>query len=100
VLHELATNAVKHGALSATSGRVMLTWELDRDRLHLSWRESGGPIVTEPTHRGFGSTLINASIPYELGGTVALDFAPTGVRCTITLPLTTPQADEPPPRQA
>jgi two-component sensor histidine kinase len=56
--------------------------------------------VTVPTHRGFGSTLINASIPYELGGTVALDFAPTGVRCTITLPLTTPQADEPPPRQA
>jgi len=87
VLHELATNAVKHGALSVMTGRVRLTWHLDADRLRLTWRESGGPMVTEPTQRGFGSTLIKESIPYELGGSVALDFAPAGVQCTITFPV-------------
>lgn len=87
VLHELATNAVKHGALSVMTGSVHLTWQLAGERLLLTWRESGGPIVVEPTHRGFGSTLISESIPYELGGAVVLDFAPSGVQCTITLPL-------------
>jgi len=90
VLHELATNAVKHGALSVMSGCVQLTWHVEANRLHLMWRESGGPLVTEPGHRGFGSTLIEKSIPYELGGAVSLDFAPSGVRCTISFPL--PQA--------
>jgi len=90
VLHELATNAVKHGALSVLSGTVFLTWHRDADRLCLSWRESGGPMVAEPLHRGFGSTLIRESIPYELGGSVALEFAPSGVECTITFPLAHP----------
>lgn len=89
VLHELATNAVKHGALSGISGSVRLAWRRDGGRLCLTWLESGGPAVTVPTHRGFGSVLIQQSIPYELGGTVDLDFAPTGVRCEITLPLPT-----------
>jgi PAS domain S-box-containing protein len=92
VLHELATNAVKHGALSVLSGSVHLEWHRDADRMHLTWSESGGPIVTEPVHRGFGSTLIEESIPYELGGSVALDFAPGGVRCRITFPLAHPRA--------
>ena len=91
VLHELATNAVKHGALSVMSGRVRLTWHLAAQWLHLTWRESDGPIVTEPSHRGFGSTLITESIPYELGGSVTLDFAPGGVQCTITFPLAPPE---------
>jgi PAS domain S-box-containing protein len=94
VLHELATNAVKHGALSVMSGSVRLTWRVDGGRLYLTWRESGGPIVTEPTHRGFGSTLIKESIPYELGGSVTLDFAPAGVQCTIKLPFTYSRSDE------
>jgi two-component sensor histidine kinase len=94
VLHELATNAVKYGALSVTAGRVRLDWRLDAERLRLNWVESGGPIVTEPMHRGFGSTLIKESIPYELGGSAALDFAPGGVRCTITFPLSRPRRDE------
>jgi PAS domain S-box-containing protein len=87
VLHELATNAAKHGALSVASGSIRLAWRLDGERLCLTWRESGGPAVVEPTHRGFGSTLILESIPYELGGAVELDFAPSGVECTITFPL-------------
>lgn len=87
VLHELATNAVKHGALSVMSGSVRLAWRRDGGRLRLTWIESGGPAVVAPAHRGFGSVLIQQSIPYELGGTVDLEFAPSGVRCTITLPL-------------
>ncbi len=91
VLHELATNAAKHGALSVAPGHVRLAWRLDADQLHLTWREAGGPGVTEPTHRGFGSTLIKDSVPYELGGSVALEFAPGGVECTITFPLAVPR---------
>ena len=87
VLHELATNAVKHGALSVMSGSVHVTWAVSDGRLRLVWQEAGGPIVTEPTHRGFGSVMIEQSIPYELGGSVALDFTPSGVRCTIAFPL-------------
>jgi two-component system CheB/CheR fusion protein len=87
VLHELATNALKYGALSVMSGRVRVTWRLEADRLSIAWRESGGPIVTEPVQQGFGSTLIKESIPYELGGSVLLDFAPSGVQCTITFPV-------------
>jgi PAS domain S-box-containing protein len=96
VLHELATNAAKHGALSVASGSVRLAWRPDGDRLCLTWRESGGPAVTEPTHRGFGSTLIRESIPYELAGSVALDFAPGGVECTITFPLALPRVPSAP----
>lgn len=98
VLHELATNAGKHGALSVMTGSVRVTWRLDGDRLSLAWREAGGPFVVEPTHRGFGSTLINDSIPYELGGSVVLDFAPGGVQCTITIPLTQPRPSDSPGR--
>ena len=87
VLHELATNAVRHGALSVLSGNVRLEWERDGNGMCLVWSESGGPIVSRPSHRGFGSTLIEESIPYELGGTVVLDFDPAGVRCTINFPL-------------
>jgi two-component sensor histidine kinase len=92
VLHELATNAVKHGALSVLSGSVCVTWHVDDDRLTLDWREAGGPPVVEPTRRGFGSVLIEQSIPYELGGSVALVFAQRGVECTITFPLVQPSS--------
>jgi hypothetical protein len=84
----VANNAVKHGALSVMAGNVRLTWHHEADRLCLLWRESGGPMVTGPVHRGFGSTLIRESIPYELGGSVALKFAPGGVQCTIAFPFT------------
>jgi len=87
VLHELATNAVKHGALSVVSGTVALSWHVENGQLNLTWRESGGPTVTPPRHRGFGSVLIEQSIPYELGGSVALEFVSTGVHCAMTVPL-------------
>jgi len=90
VLHELATNAVKHGALSVPSGRVEVTWRLEGDSLRLEWRESGGPPVVAPARRGFGSVLIEQAIPYELRGSTSLDFTPLGVRCAIAFPLPAP----------
>jgi two-component sensor histidine kinase len=96
-LHELATNAAKHGALRAAEGRVTVTWNLALDgrgarRLNLLWRESGGPRVTPPTRRGFGARLISRTFGNESGGHAKLDYAPEGVRCVLQLPLS--QAEE------
>jgi two-component sensor histidine kinase len=88
---ELATNAVKYGALSNDSGKVRLSWRLDRSaavpRLFLRWSETGGPPVVAPTRQGFGSRLIERSLAQDLGGEVRIDFAPTGVICTVDAPL-------------
>jgi light-regulated signal transduction histidine kinase (bacteriophytochrome)/CheY-like chemotaxis protein len=87
VLHELATNAAKHGALSGTGGRVDVVWELDAARdLRLAWRESGGPRVAEPTRSGFGRQLIENAVAYELDSETELRFAPDGVACDIRVP--------------
>ena len=88
-LHELTTNAVKYGALSVPEGRIVLDWVLaelnaDAERLTLSWREMDGPPVTPPTRRGFGTRLIVGGLAHQLDGDVKLDFAPDGVRCTIS----------------
>ncbi|MGE0255009.1 MAG: PAS domain S-box protein [Alphaproteobacteria bacterium] len=89
-VHELATNAAKYGALSVPGGRVTLSWTVDvvdkAQRLRMEWMESGGPPVTAPTRQGFGTRLINRTLGAG-GGTVALDFAPTGVRWRIDVPL-------------
>lgn len=93
VLHELATNATKYGALSVPEGRVEIAWRLAADEpphLRLSWTETGGPPVAERAGRGFGSTLLERSVTYELGGSMALDFRREGLVATIDLPL--PQA--------
>lgn len=90
IMHELATNAAKHGALSAKGGRVRIAWDIDRraePKLQLTWTESGGPAVAPPTRVGFGRTLIERSAKLELNGDVALTFAPKGVRCTLTIPM-------------
>ncbi len=88
LLHELATNAVKYGALSVPQGRVTLSWAVNSDgtRTHIkiSWLEQGGPAVLEPTRRGFGSFLIEQGLP---DAKVAREFRPDGVACTIILPL-------------
>ena len=87
VLHELATNAAKYGALSAPGGRVEVDWHAEgvaaKRRLVLEWIERGGPEVRAPTRRGFGRSLIERSVAYELGGEARLEFAPEGVRCRI-----------------
>ena len=89
VLHELATNAAKYGALSVPGGWVAVEWRLepgDRPTLHLEWQESGGPPVARPSRRSFGTMLIDSIAPMELDGTVTLDFAPEGVRCVMDFP--------------
>ncbi len=90
-LHELATNAAKYGALSVSAGRVSVEWETRMTeqgrRLHLQWRESNGPIVAPPAHRGFGSRLIADGLPYEMDGEVTLAFPPSGVTCVVDVPL-------------
>jgi PAS domain S-box-containing protein len=89
VLHELGTNARKHGALSTASGRVSVRWEIRSNngpRLAFDWRESGGPKVKPPASRGFGSMLIEQSLNTH-GGIVSVSYAETGLICTIDLPL-------------
>jgi len=89
VLHELGTNARKHGALSAPHGRVDMRWTVsdgEAPALYVIWQESGGPLVTPPAKRGFGSTLIEQSLRAH-GSMVKLDYAPSGLRCEIMLPL-------------
>jgi two-component system CheB/CheR fusion protein len=89
--HELATNAVKYGALSTPDGRVEVQWTLGQEQpwpwLHLQWREHGGPTVMPPTRRGFGSRLIAEGLAFELDGEVALKFDPNGVMCSIDVPI-------------
>ncbi|MFC7331836.1 PAS domain S-box protein [Rhodocista pekingensis] len=90
-LHELATNAAKHGALSSPDGRVDLRWDLAGGgrALRLVWEESGGPPVAGPPRRsGFGSSLLVRSIRGQLGGTLRQDWRPQGLLCEIVLPLT------------
>lgn len=89
-LHELATNAVKYGALSNGSGRVKVAWEVTRrssERLRFSWRESGGPPVRKPGRRGFGSVMIERGLARELNAQVSLDYAPDGLVFQMELPL-------------
>jgi two-component sensor histidine kinase len=91
VLHELTTNAAKHGALSAREGRVAVRWYWPlngsaHDRLVIEWKESGGPSVEVPSRSGFGTSVIGDLIPYELGGSVDLAFACDGLRCRVEIP--------------
>lgn len=82
-VHELATNAVKYGALSTDAGRVEVRWAVTGRKLELTWRETGGPTVTAPLHRGFGARLLEQGLSEELGGRVRLEFLPQGVTCVV-----------------
>ena len=87
-LHELATNAAKYGALSAATGRVEVAWSRMADGpLSLHWIESGGPSATPPTHRGFGTRIMENIIGGQLGGEVRFDWREQGLACEITLPI-------------
>ena len=89
--HELATNAVKYGALSNDIGTVMISWDTktspDGERLMLTWREKNGPAVVPPTRRGFGSQVIERGLAHELNCKVRLEYLPEGLMCTIDLPV-------------
>jgi two-component sensor histidine kinase len=101
-LNELATNAVKYGALSSPGGTVGVSWGVRMEdgvrRLGVRWEERGGPEVRAPERRGFGSQLIEGTISYELRGTVTTEYARTGVVCSMDVPLTEeigPMPEEP-----
>ncbi|WP_264048880.1 PAS domain-containing protein [Methylobacterium flocculans] len=100
MLHELATNAAKYGALSTANGQVSITWQLrDVDgELHcaLRWSEAGGPAVVPPTRTGFGSRLIGRGLAGNFGGDVDLSYPAGGVVCTIDAPLAGLQAEDAP----
>ncbi|WP_170285141.1 PAS domain-containing sensor histidine kinase [Microvirga aerophila] len=90
-LQELATNAVKYGALSNATGTVRIIWEVDGphnpSRLRLQWEETGGPVVAAPSRRGFGTRLIERSLAQDLDGRVQIEFAPSGVVCMVDAPV-------------
>ena len=92
-LHELATNAVKHGALSVEDGRISADWRFEPRALRLRWAEKGGPPVAGPPARGgFGSRVLDGTIRHQLGGQVALRWEPAGLVCEMAVPL------DPPPK--
>ncbi|MDH7972185.1 HWE histidine kinase domain-containing protein [Sphingomonas sp. AR_OL41] len=89
--HELATNAVKYGAFSNDVGTIGIAWDTemrpDGEQLILTWREKDGPEVVPPTHKGFGSQVIERGLAHELHGKVCLEYLPEGLVCTIDLPV-------------
>jgi two-component system CheB/CheR fusion protein len=91
MLHELATNALKYGALSTGAGLVSVGWRIEASdeepHIVLTWSEAGGPVVTVPDRQGQGTRFISQSVRYELAGKATLDFQPEGVRATIVFPL-------------
>ena len=98
VLHEMATNAAKYGALSTPTGAVIISWMLIGSvgelRLHFEWREEGGPIVREPRKKGFGSRLIESSFHTLPGEEVKLTYPPNGVTLTLEFKLKSLQASD------
>lgn len=93
-LHELATNAVKYGALSNETGSVLLEWALERNpdhsQLKVRWQERDGPPVAKPVHKGFGSQVIQRGLAVELQAVVQLDYPPEGVICNFYIPTADP----------
>lgn len=86
VLHELATNAAKYGALSGEAGKVRVVWHIHDDELHVDWGENGGPQVAPPSHQGFGSRMIDRVVAGELGGVFDCQYPQAGFQCRLTIP--------------
>lgn len=86
-LHELATNAAKYGALSVDAGAVDIVWTNTNGELTFLWRERGGPAVSAPTRKGFGSSLITLNLSSAFAGAVDLRFEAAGVECQLRAPL-------------
>jgi PAS domain S-box-containing protein len=96
-LHELVTNAAKHGALSVDGGSLEIAWDWIRPagkQLRIRWSERGGPEVGPPARSGFGRLLLERGLAHELRGKVQLDFAREGLKCTIVFPLDSGSAED------
>ena len=93
-IHELATNAVKYGALSVPAGTVAIVWTLspqgETDRFNMEWRETGGPQVAPPQNEGFGGKVIRHAVAHEPGGGITLDYRPEGLFCGFTFEIAEP----------
>ena len=87
VLHELATNAAKYGALSVPEGHVAIGWRRSEAVLELTWTEEGGPPVSPPSRSGFGSMLTQKSVEGQFGGTMRYDWDPKGLKVMLRLPM-------------
>jgi two-component sensor histidine kinase len=94
VVHELAANAARYGALSGrpdSGGALAIDWKVQMNGvgpvLRLRWQESGGPPVRPPSRRGFGTLLVERGVAAELHGKATIDYAPAGVLCEIKIPL-------------
>jgi PAS domain S-box-containing protein len=89
--NELATNAVKYGALSNAAGSILIEWTMETtpagQQLLLNWKEKDGPPVAPPAHKGFGSRVIERGLAHELEGIIHLDYRPDGLVCTMDIPL-------------
>lgn len=90
-LHELATNATKYGALSVDHGRIDINWQVKQDPPNagfvFTWRESGGPAVTKPTRRGFGSQMIEQALAGYFTGAAELDYDSSGLCINLAAPM-------------
>jgi two-component sensor histidine kinase len=86
-LHELVTNSAKYGALSTLSGQLSIAWKAEDDMLALTWIETDGPRVREPTSRGFGTRSLIASVESQLGGKALFDWRAEGLVCRLSVPL-------------
>lgn len=86
ILHELTTNATKYGALSRATGQTRVEWSVDREHLNLHWQEIGGPAVERPAKMGFGSQLIESTLP-TLNGEIHYDWNAEGLACTVRIPV-------------
>jgi two-component system CheB/CheR fusion protein len=90
-VHELATNALKYGALNRPTGRIEISWRLDESadpvELVFEWRERGGPPVNPPPRKGFGTELLERTLAFEFKGQTTMLYTPSGLQCTIAIPL-------------
>jgi two-component sensor histidine kinase len=92
LFHELATNALKYGALSQPQGRILIAWTVDADFARFEWREVGGPRIAEPSTKGFGARLLEAALVPQ-GGKAERRFEPDGVVCELRIPRPARAAD-------
>jgi two-component sensor histidine kinase len=96
-IHELTSNSVKHGSLSAERGSVTVTWGLETARgsptLHLDWIERGGPTVVAPSSQGYGARVLERVLGGQVGAKVSANYDPEGLRIAIEIPLA-PRRDE------